>query len=271
MRARNGRLGLMAAVAAFPLTAAVAALGAQTPAATYTGTTSGGGTVTVQVSADGNAVTRLEVDPGLTECGFHPLVVVQMPGIAIVNHAFTYSAPPWTVSGSFPDSQNARGNMEYRRETPPACTMAPRTWTATVATPTSTPTPSPTTSPTPTPTPTAPPGGPQIRLSGSKVQRPGRTVQVRVRSSASGSARATGRVSVRRPGRKSMRFTLGSATAELTADVTTRLRLAVSNRARRAIARALRSRGRVTATVKVTATDTAGNASTMTRTVRISL
>src|SRR3954453_10021719 len=108
MPARPGRLGMVAAMAASSLIVVAAAPGAQTPGATYNGTTSSGGSVKLQVAADGS-LTGLAIDPGMTECGFHPLVVSSIPGIALNGGAFTYTTPQWTVPGTFPDAQNAQG------------------------------------------------------------------------------------------------------------------------------------------------------------------
>lgn len=264
MHARRGRLGIAGAMAATSLAAVAAAFAAQTPGATYTGTTSSGGSVKLQVAGDGS-LTGLAIDPGMTECGFHPLVVNQLPGIPITGGAFTYTTGSWTVSGQFSDAQNAQGRAEYRRAEEPACTMTPRTWTASLATATPTP---PVTTPTATPT-SSPMPGLTIKLSGPKTQLPGRRIVIKARTNSAGTATATGAVIVRRGG-KPRTFTLKTLTAQLKPGTTRTLRMPVSSRARKAIRGALRHHGTVTATITVTASNAAGNVTTASRTITVS-
>ena len=131
MSARPGSLGVVAATVTCAFVTAVG-FASHSYAATYTGTIASGGSVQLDVTADGNSVTRFQADPGLTDCGLVPLVVAASPDvIPIVNHAFSYKASSWSFSGSFPTAQSAQGTMQYRRETFPACTLSPRDWSAT--------------------------------------------------------------------------------------------------------------------------------------------
>jgi hypothetical protein len=241
---------LLGAAVVFALLITAPAPASQTPT-TYRGTIATGGTVEFDVTG-GTMVTRISASPAMDECGLHPLTVVSIPGIPITNNAFTYSTPPHTFSGTLAADGTAKGTLQYRRDTFPACTSPERTWTAA----------STTTQPSPAP-------GPTIVLSGSTSQRARSEVVVRVAANVPGTATATGSLSVRRRGRAREHFTLRSATATLTPTVTSRLSLGVRPAARRAILRALRNGGTATARITVGVTDTAGNSSVAKRTIRL--
>jgi hypothetical protein len=241
---------LLGAAVVFALLITASAAASQTPT-TYRGTIASGGTVEFDVTG-GTTVTRIAASPVMDECGLHPLAVVSIPGIPITNNAFTYSAPPHTFSGTLAADGTAKGSLQYRRETFPACTSPDRTWTATSVT-----------------TQPSPPSGPTMVLSGSTSQRARGEVVVGVAADAPCTATATGSLSVRRRSRAREHFTLRSATATLTPSVTSRLSLGVRPSARRAILRALRHGGSATARITVGVTDAASHSSVKKRTVRL--
>lgn len=254
MRARLGGLGMAATVAAASLLIGASASASHSNAATYTGSVEGGGSVGFDVSGDGRAITTILLNVPTTECG---AFLFQLTGtVPIVDHAFRYADSTLTFGGSFPTPQTAEGTIQI-----PACTSSPRHWSAT--TPAQPP-------PRPTPTPTPPDrAAPLIALSGHTTQRARRTVKVSVTSNESGAATAGGAVIVRRTRRIATRFTLRSAVTQLAANVTSRLKLRVPRRARKAITNALRKRKRVRAVLTVSVRDTAGNLAVVNRTVRL--
>jgi hypothetical protein len=263
MHARPGKVGLLAIAASSTLIAAAATEAHHAPG-DYSGTVVGGGTVKLEVSANSRTITRLEADLGMTACGYSPLFRFNNVGVTpIVNHAFSYKDVTWgTVSGSFTAAGTARGSVQYRRETDPACTVPARTWSATPAVPV--PSPVPTASPVPTVAPL-----PTVTLTGKRTQRVGRTLAVSVAANEAGSARATGRATVRRSRGISTRYTLRAATTQLVPNVAARVRLRVPNRARAAIAKALRSGKRASAVVTVTVTNAAGISARARRSIRL--
>jgi hypothetical protein len=240
---------LLGAAVVFALLITAPAPASQTPT-TYRGTIATGGTVEFDVTG-GNTVTRISTSPAMDECGLHPLTVASNPGIPIANHAFTYSSPPHTFSGTLAADGTASGTLQYSNDTFPKCTSPQRTWTATSR--------------------TTPPSqnAPTITLSGSTSQRAGGEIVVRVAANVVGTASAMGTVTARRSGREAKRFTLRSATAALTPTVIARLSLGVRSRARKAILSALRNGGSASARITVTVTDAAGNTNTMKRTIHL--
>jgi hypothetical protein len=234
-------------------------------ATTFSGAVDGGGSVTFSVSDDHTQITTIQVNAPNIECG--PLVLAFVGNAPIANNAFSYTDSGATFAGSFPTPQTARGTVQLTRQSFPACTGAPAAWTASAPG-----APAPTPAPTATPMPTAAPADlvpPEVALAGSRSQRAGRTVAVRVTSNEPGSATATGAALIRRSRRTTTRFALRSADAQLQPNTATRLELRVTATARRSIAKALRRHQRVRAALAVTVRDAAGNSTRATRTVRL--
>jgi hypothetical protein len=225
--------------------------------ATYTGGVVGG-SLEFDVSADGTAITRLKI-VSVSECARHDVEIVSP--IAIVDHAFDHSTPGLWFRGSFTSPRAAQGTVRYHEDFPD-CTSSLRAWSATTTG----------ASPAPAPTPVpAPPDrtAPRVMLAGATTQRPGATIAVSVTSNELGTAGARGTVSVRRPGRKAARYALRPAAARLTPLVRARLTLRVPRTARKSIRRALRDGRRVSAAVKVSVRDGAGNRTSRSRTIRL--
>ena len=134
------------------------------PGASYTGTHSGGGTVTFAVSADGKRVTGFTATnvPGGV-CGRINIRVAWDTGIAIVNHTFTVEGPDLSLRGSFRAAGAAQGTFAVHHTSPGSdpCNSGTLSWSATTSVPGPAPTQTPTARPrTPTPparTPTLPP------------------------------------------------------------------------------------------------------------------
>ena len=246
MRARPGRLGLVATAAASTLAGAATVEASHRPSASYTGSTAEGGSVSLDVSTDGSEITRLTVNLGMTDCGFIALNTTGVGFAPIVDHAYAYTGSGWTVNGSFHAANRVRGSLAYRSEGLPACALPARDWTAKI------------------------PGTPlAIALSGRRTQRAGRTVAVSVRSDEAATARATGRATVGGSGGGATRYALRSAVAQLTPNVGARLRLRVPKRARAAISDALGAGRSVRAIVTVVVTDGAGNTARDRRTITL--
>jgi len=112
--------------------------------ATYTGTVSVGGTVSLTVSADGTEVTQYTYT--ITADGCAASGAAAGAEIPIQNDEFVDETDGRSFSGSFPSAGAAEGTIVT--ELSPPCDSV--TWTATTAVPSPTPTPSPTASPTPT-------------------------------------------------------------------------------------------------------------------------
>ena len=104
---------------------------AQVPGAKYMGTTSRGGHVLIDVSADGGTVTHFAVDMGLP-CG-SGFSSFGLGNHAIVGHAFSYTIEGGGLvySGSF-SGQTAQGTLSYRSSSDSSCDVDV-TWTAAVA------------------------------------------------------------------------------------------------------------------------------------------
>ena len=109
---------------------------------------------------------------------------------------------------------------------------------------------------------------PELTLSGASTQRVlrQRGVIVKVTCDEACTARATGTVSI--PGASKV-VRLRKATRALAANIKTKLKLKLSRKARKAIKRAFTKRKRLTATVTVRVTDTAGNSRSGKRKVKL--
>jgi hypothetical protein len=113
------------------------------PGAEYTGTHAGGGTVTLNVSADGTRVVRFAITgltsiPGNT-CAFSSVRIDYVPGLPISGNAFADLSALVSLTGAFTAKQTVAGSFSFR-STFPSCTTGTTTWTATTtAAPDSTP------------------------------------------------------------------------------------------------------------------------------------
>lgn len=108
------------------------ALGNHVPGAKYAGTTSTGGFVRLEVSADGSTVTSFGVDGGLPSgCG--SFSSFGYGGDPIIDHAFSRSeeGDSLSYSGSFPSEQRAEGALSVQNAFDPSCAVD-ATWTAEV-------------------------------------------------------------------------------------------------------------------------------------------
>jgi hypothetical protein len=113
--------------------------------ATYSGTATSGGTVQFDISADGTAVTRFEVNEVATSCG--TVSGTTTGSIPIAGDAFSFGTSSSTLrfGGSFPAPQQAQGTLAVHYGFPLNCTSDEVAWTA--STPTPPPTPPDTTAP----------------------------------------------------------------------------------------------------------------------------
>jgi hypothetical protein len=257
MRAQSCRLVVGAIAVVLALWTVAPADASHSHPATYTGSFSGSGLITFDVSGDGRAVTRIRFRLN-TACG--PQYAEYVVDVPIVDHAFTYTFAGVTTTGSFRANQTATGIV---RQAP--CTSNPVSWSATTTAPPAIP-------PTPTPPPQQPPpdtAAPVTVLSGPTTQRTRRRVTVDVASNENATARATGSIRVRRSHRPPKRFRLRTAVAQLAANATARLQLRVPKKARAAIARALGNHRVVIAVVEIKVRDAAGNTSSQTRIVHL--
>ncbi|HEX5376362.1 MAG TPA: hypothetical protein VFW48_09410, partial [Solirubrobacterales bacterium] len=96
------------------------------PGATYTGTHSGGGTVSFKVSLDGNSIRNFRVEDYETEfCAVE--FIEHGAGASVVNNAFSFSSSllEFAYSGSFPGIQLAQGTFSDTE-----CDTGTLTWTA---------------------------------------------------------------------------------------------------------------------------------------------
>jgi hypothetical protein len=114
------------------LAAAAPAAANQVPGATYTGTAATGGTVSLEVSAQGGLITRIAWTDVPTGCGTLSGSKHRLP---IIDQSFASFRRPFTtsISGTFPASQQAKGTLSptagrYGR----GC--APVGWTASTTT-----------------------------------------------------------------------------------------------------------------------------------------
>jgi hypothetical protein len=140
----SARRGLLAGLAVLAITVpaggfapvAQAANGNYSYPATYKGTAATGGTVELDVSADGLGISRFAVInvpmppcPGLVNG-------VTTGTIPIVNGSFSYGDASGTqFSGTFPVAQQAQGTITARFPYPFACTSETVSWSATTTTP----------------------------------------------------------------------------------------------------------------------------------------
>ena len=220
---------------------------------TYTGTHAAGGAVCLRVTKDGTGLawfsgTNIPGDrctiPWFSE------VMYNLPA-PIDNRRFSFGSPFTRLIGAFPTNRGARGTLQVTQRPVRGrpCHSAPIDWTATT---------------TGTP-PWADSTPPSLRLGGATVQRPLRgrralVVLVRCRGEscdASASATVAG-VKV-----TAARRTVRSSAAGRS------LRIALSARARRALASALRSRRSIRTRVTVVARDVNGNRATARRTITL--
>lgn len=247
------RFGLLLVAGALAFSAAPARAD-HIPGATYTGTAATGGTIEVDVSADGASVTRFAASQVPTDCG---VVSVSFTGsIPIVNHAFAREAIDGAdFAGTFAPAQRVAGTLSEGAGGAPVDCAYSVGWTgATTALP-----------PQPPAVDRSPP---TIDVRAGRRIRPGGVIPVRVRCRTEPcQATVAGTISVRGDG--GGRFRLESASAPLAQGDRTRLAPALGRRALAAARRALRAGRRVKARLKVTAVDSAGNRTVKRRSVRL--
>jgi hypothetical protein len=235
------RFGLYVAVGALSL-ATAPAHASHIPGATYRGTAATGGTVELDVSADGAAVTRLGVTDVRSSCG----VAVSMTftgSVPIVNHAFS-SDPADLIrfEGSFPAPGQASGAL-----LPFSCPNPAVSWVAATDAAAITP---------PQPDGTAP----ALNVRARRTQRLGRGGRIRLRAGCPAEACrvvAGGSVSVQAA--RAGRFRLKPASAALARGGSARLEPRLGRRALEAALRALGAGRRVRVAAEVSAVDAAGN------------
>jgi hypothetical protein len=211
---------------------------------TYRGTAAGGGTVELDVSADGASITRFVASNVRDNCG-GTLAKAFTGSLPIVNHAFSSDqADPVRFDGSFPASGQAAGRLLQS-----SC-PSPVSWTAATGAPAGAPQPPPDRTP------------PALEASAGRSQplRRGGAIRVRVRCPDE-PCRVTARGSTKATGARA--FRLKRAAAQLEQGRSVRLQPRLGRRARRAARTALLNGRRVRVRVTVIATDAAGN-----RTVR---
>lgn len=247
--------------------------------ATYTGSFDTAGTIEFDVSADGTAVTRVQV----TGLDVYPCATTidstSMGNIPISGtpHAFSASF----VTGTFDATQHATGTYTFKTYFP-SCT-ATRNWTATTTAappepepepgPAPGPQPGPQPGPEPEPEPEPQPGDttpPDVALSGKKTQELGKSVAVGVACQEACLASATGFVDVPRTA-VAKRLKLRGAEAAIAAGEKQKLKLRVPRKVRRAIRRALESGETVKAKIRVAAADAAGNDTVEKRAIKLTL
>jgi hypothetical protein len=235
------RFGLYAAVGALSL-ATAPAHASHIPGATYRGTAASGGTVELDVSADGAAVTRLGVTDVRSSCG----VAVSMTftgSLPIVNHAFS-SDPADLIrfEGSFPAPGQASGALFPALCPTPAVSWAAATDAAAITPP--------------------PPDGtaPDLNVRARRSQRLGRGGRIRLRVGCPAEAcRVVAGGSVSLPAARLAPFRLKPASAALARGGSARLEPRLGRRALEAALRALGAGRRVRVAVEVSAVDAAGN------------
>jgi hypothetical protein len=99
------------------------------PGATYTGNVTGGGTVTITISADGGQVASFVVQSvPAPPCTFN----TSAPNTPINDHSFTRTTPSPSphFTGSFPSAQSAAGTLRIFSS---QCDTGVRDWSATTA------------------------------------------------------------------------------------------------------------------------------------------
>jgi hypothetical protein len=258
MRSRQGhmsrRFGLSVIAGVLSL-AAAPAQASHVPGATYRGTTPGGGSVELDVSADGASVTRFVAADVRGNCG-GTLAEAFTGTLPIVDHAFSSSDPadPIRFDGSFPASGQAAGRLHQS-----SCPSSPVSWTATTGAPAG----------QPQPPPDRTPPALEARAGSSQPLRRGGAIRVRVRCPDE-PCRVTARGSMRARGQRV--FRLRRAVAQLRrGGAGARVQPRLGRRARAAARRALRSGRRVRVRVTVIAADAAGNRTVRRLTIRLRL
>lgn len=240
---KKGRVAMFLAVGLL-LLAASPGQAEHVSGATYSGTWAGG-TIELDVSADGKTVTRFEVSKNPGQRCLEALGL-QVP---INDHAFDASTgPQLSISGSFPSARSAQGAFSFGSGPGVPnydCGSGSVPWSATVDT-----------------------SAPALRLGGSKSQSIKRGNVVVAMECLGEGCDATAKGTVQVPG-AGRRFKLKQASTQYFCCGKTPLKLGLSRKARRAIKRALRQSKRVTAKVTVTARDSAGNAAARTRAIRL--
>jgi hypothetical protein len=250
------RFGLYVAVGALSL-AAAPAHASHIPGATYRGTAATGGTVELDVSADGAAVTRLVATDVRSSCGV--AVSKTFTGsLPIVNHAFS-SDPTDLIrfEGSFPAPGQASGALLPSLCPDPAVSWAAATDAAAVT--------------PPQPDGTAPDGtAPALNVRARRSQRLGRGGRIRLRVGCPAEAcRVVAGGSVSLPAARLAPFRLKPASAGLARGGSSRLEPRLGRRALEAALRALRGGRRVRVAVEVSAVDAAGNRSVERLSIRL--
>jgi hypothetical protein len=128
-----GRWVSLVAVFAWLVALAPAAQAHQIPGATYRGS-QGGQSLEFDVSADGNAITRIQLSGKGDVCEGTLTVTGSFP---IINHAFNHpNADPLAFSGSFPSKQTAQGTLFMDVDLGPPighCHVGPLSWSATTS------------------------------------------------------------------------------------------------------------------------------------------
>jgi hypothetical protein len=210
------------------------------PGATYTGAAATGGTVQLDVSADGSAVTRFVATDVPSPCG-GTISKSFMGSLPIVNHAFS-SDPADSIpfEGFFPVSGGAAGAVRQSSCSSPAVGWLAAT-EAVAAPP-----------PPPDKTP------PALSVRARRSQRLGRGGRLRVRVGCPDEpcrVTAGGSVAVEGHGR----FRLKPASARLAQGGSVRLEPKLGPRALKASRRAFMNDRRVRVTLRLTAVDDAGN------------
>jgi hypothetical protein len=206
------------------------------PGATYTGAAATGGTVELQVAADGASVTRFEASAVPTDCGV--VSVSASRRLPIADHAFSRPSTEGTAfSGSFGSGPTATGTLSQGGE----CSFSVA-WSAT-------------TSAAPPPPPAADVTAPDFAARAGRRLRRGGAILVRVRR-PSEACRVTARGSVSLRGRT---YRLRRTSAQLAQGGSVRLGLILGRRGVTAARRALRNGRRVEARITVAAVDAAGN------------
>jgi hypothetical protein len=222
--------------------------------ATYSGTAATGGTVQVEVSPDGGSVTRFEASDVPTDCG--TVGVSVNASIPIVNHAFSWqSTDGWGFSGSFDAGQQARGTLWESAGADPDDDCAYSVgWNAKTSA----------AAPPPSSGDVTPPA---VDARAGRRLRPGGVIIVRVRCPAEPCRIAAGgSVSLRG---RAKSFRLRTVSTQLAQGDSVRLGPRLGRRGLAAVRRALRSGRAVTARLRVTAVDGAGNRTVRRLSVRV--
>jgi hypothetical protein len=255
---RTGRKLSGLAAGILMLAAAAPAAANHVPAATYTGTTATGGTISFDVSAQGGSITRFAWRDVPTGCGTLSGGKQRMP---IIDHSFASFSRAFTpsIAGTFPVSQQATGTLSSGGGKFGGAGCAVR-WTAS----------------TTTVAPPAPPSDevpPTIEIRTGK--RLGRDGGLRVWIAAPEEpCRVTVRGRVAIAGSSAPALRLRRAVAQLPHGAnlpypTSSIEPKLGRRGLKAVRRALKNGRRVEARIAVTAVDAAGNRTIERLTVRL--